>query len=337
MTDRERQPAHLLLAADIGNSKTDLVLAAPDGTIVAAVRGGTASHQQIGFERGEAVLLELAARAQTEAGLDPSDRPIADLAMVCAAGADFADEIRRLARRFETLGIGRRVIVRNDTDAALRAGAPDGWGVAVICGAGINAIARSPGGHEARYPSLGSISGDWGGGLGLGSAALFAAVRARDGRGPRTSLEQLVPARFGLRRPLDVTMAIYRERLPRERLVDLAPDIFAAAATDTVARELVDRLANEVVTMAVATMRRAGILRRRPPVVLAGGIFRTDSARFHERIRAGIEAAAPGAAIDRLTVPPIVGAGLLALDAVTPGGIATLSAAVALRTSLPEL
>lgn len=324
----------LLLAADIGNSKSDVALVRADGSLLAAVHGPTASHQRVGFEQGRAVLLDLAVQLRRAAGLDPDARPVADAAVVCAAGADFRDEIRTLAAGFEHVGIARSVTVRNDTDAALRAGAPEGWGIAVICGAGINCVGRSPDGREARYPSLGSISGDWGGGLGIGSAALFAAVRARDGRAPRTELERLVPVRFGLRRPLDVTMALYRDRLPRERLADLAPDVFAAAPTDEVARGIVTRLADEIVTMAAATMRRAGILRRHPPVVLAGGIFRTQDADFHGRIREGIAAAAPGARIACLDAPPILGAALLALDATDPSGLAPAPAAARLREGL---
>ena len=38
----------LLLAVDGGNSKTDVALLGTDGVVVAAIRGGTVSHQQVG-------------------------------------------------------------------------------------------------------------------------------------------------------------------------------------------------------------------------------------------------------------------------------------------------
>jgi N-acetylglucosamine kinase-like BadF-type ATPase len=305
----------LLLAADVGNSKTDLALLRADGSLVAAVRGQTASHQRVGMDAGADVLDRLAVRARASAGLAPATRPAADLAIVCAAGADFPDEERRLASLVERQGIAQRAVVRNDTHAALRAGAAAGWGVAVVCGAGINCVGRAPDGREARFPALGEISGDWGGGHAIGAAALWAAVRARDGRGPRTALEQVVPARFGLRRPVDVTLAVYRGRLSEGRLRDLAPDVFAAAgAGDAVARAILDRLADEVVAMAVAALRRLRLLRRDPSVVLAGGVFRADDARFYDRIRDGVERHAPAARIVHLDAPPVLGAALLALD-----------------------
>lgn len=305
----------LLLAADVGNSKTDMVLVRADGTLLAAVRGPTASHQRVGFGPGGDALDELVTRGRAAGGLDPLLRPAADLAVVCAAGADFPDEERRLARLYERRGIASRVVVRNDTHAALRAGSDEGWGVAVVCGAGINCLGVAPDGREARFPALGPISGDWGGGHAIGLAALSAAVRARDGRGPRTTLEQLVPSRFGLRRPVDVTLAVYRGRLGDAHLRDLAPDVFGAAgAGDAVARSIVDRLADEIATMAVAALRRLSLLRREPAVVLAGGLFRVDDPPFFDRIRDGVTRKAPRARIIRLAAPPVLGAALLALD-----------------------
>ena len=308
----------LLLAADVGNSKTDVVLLHPDGVLLAAVRGPTASHQRVGMDAGTGMLRVLVDRARAVAGLAPADGPAASLAVICAAGADFRDEIARLTELYRGAGVARDVHVRNDTDAVLLAGSPVEWGVAVVCGAGINCLGIAPGGREARYPALGPISGDRGGGAWLGAEALAAAVRGRDGRGPRTELERLVPARFGLGRPLDVTMAIYRGRLARGRVRDLAPDVFAAAvAGDAVARSIVDALADEIVLMAGAIVRRLRIARREPPVVLGGGVFRADDPAFFERIAAGLRGVAPGATVHRLEAPPVLGA---ALAAIATGG-----------------
>lgn len=324
--------ARVLLAADVGNSKTDVVLFRPDGTLLAAARGRSASHQAVGMEAGAQQLLALARDVRRAAGLDapaiPGAQPVipdgqvaapaipaADLAVVCAAGADLRADVERLRRRYLRDGVGTAVLIANDTHAALRAGTDAGWGIAVVCGAGINCIGVAPDGREARFPALGATSGDWGGGGDLGAAALWSAIRGRDGRGPRTALERLVPDRFGLGRPLDVTMSIYRGRLPEERLADVAPDVFAAAAVgDLVARALLDRLADEVVAMTRSVARRLRLARSRPPVVLAGGVFRADDAAFLDRIRDGLDRAVSGAPVTVLDVPPVVGAALLALD-----------------------
>ena len=63
------------------------------------------------------------------------------------------------------------------------AGTEEPDAVAVVCGTGINCIGVRADGAHARFPALGAISGDWGGGWYLGEQALWHAARAVDGRG----------------------------------------------------------------------------------------------------------------------------------------------------------
>jgi hypothetical protein len=86
-----------------------------------------------------------------------------------------------------------------------------------------------------------------------------------------------------------------------------------------VAREIVDRLADELATMATALIRRLHLTRLDPEVVLAGGVFRTDDPDFYGRIEAGIQGVAPRARTARLTAPPVLGAALLGLDRLAGG------------------
>jgi N-acetylglucosamine kinase-like BadF-type ATPase len=304
-----------VLAVDGGNLKTDLALVARDGRVLAAIRGPSISHQAVGLHAGTATLVELVAEAARRGGVDPDARPLAEIAVFTVAGADFRRHETMLHREYSGLCIAGSVVVRNDAFAPLRAGT-DGVGVAVICGAGMNCAGVSRTGRTARFPALGDISGDWGGGGALGLAALWHAIRGRDGRGPSTVLSRVVPAHFGLNRPLAVTVALEEKRLRFGRLRELAPLVFdAAAGGDAVARSIVDRQADEIVAMATTIIGRLGMRRAAVPVVLAGGVTRTDEPLFWARIRAGITALAPRAAVSRLDRPPVVGAALLGLDA----------------------
>ena len=301
----------MILAVDGGNSKTDLALVNANGSLSAFVRGPTISHQQVPFPVALERLTHLADEARRDAG---ADGPW-EIGVFCLAGADFASDLRALEREIGGLGLVARLVVRNDAFAALRAGAPSGWGIVLVCGAGVNAVGTAPDGRRARLPAVGDISGDWGGGQGIGLAALGAAVRARDGRGPATSLARLVPAHFGLGRPIDVTRAVYDERLSGRRLEELAPLVFeAAAAGDPVARGMVDRLADELAVMATAIARRLRLARREVDVVLSGGVFRTSEPGFYARLGAQLRAGVPGARLVRLASPPVLGAALLGLD-----------------------
>ena len=307
------RPAAAILAVDGGNSKTDVALLAHDGRLLAAVRGPTISHQQVGLAAGTELLIALAREARARAGLD--DASAAEIGAYALAGADTRADIRRLTATLAATGLARETFVENDAFAPVRAGSDRGWGVGVICGAGVNAGGIAPDGRRARLAAYGDISGDWGGGRDLGAAALGAAVRARDGRGPRTTLETLVPAHYGLARPLDLTNAIEHDRMPHERLRELSPVVFAAArGGDAVARSILDRMADEVATMALAIIRRLHLTRRDVEVILAGGVFRAQDPGFEARIASGVHVGALLARIHRLDAPPVLGPALLGID-----------------------
>jgi N-acetylglucosamine kinase-like BadF-type ATPase len=304
-----------ILAVDGGNSKTDAALVAADGEVLAAVRGPGASHQGLGVAGAMEALEALVAAACGGAGLDPDERPIAQVGVWCLAGLDLPADDAIMEPEITGRGWSRDTVLRNDTFAVLRAGTERTWGVGVVVGAGMNCAGVAPGGAQARFPALGPLSGDWGGGHLLGVAAVGAALRAEDGRGPATSLQRLVPEHFGLPSVLAVVEAIYLQRIDEGRVLELPPLVFAAAAAgDRAAAELVGRQADEVVIMATAAIRRLGLADRDPDVVLGGGIFQGEDPAFLERIRAGITAVAPAARLRRLAAPPVVGAALLGLD-----------------------
>jgi N-acetylglucosamine kinase-like BadF-type ATPase len=321
----------LVLAVDGGNSKTDVALVGEDGRLRAAMRGPTISHQAVGLEEGMARLGRLVAEVR------PLGSDI-DVGVFALAGADFPSDVRLLKRSIFRLGVARDITVVNDTQAALRAGSRRPWGIALICGQGVNGVGVAPDGRVARFDGVGDISGDWGGGTSLGEAAQAAAVRARDGRGPRTSLEQLVPAHFGLASPGAMVRALYSGQIPSERLGELSPVVFAAAVNgDAVARSIVDRLADELGVMAAALIRRLRLDRLDPDVVLAGSVFHADDAAFHERLGRAIRVAAPAARVVRLEAPPVLGSALLGLDRLrdaAPSAAATAAMADAIRASI---
>jgi len=308
-----------VLAVDGGNSKADVALVAADGTLLAAVHGPSISHQAVGLEVGMANLQRLARQAADEAGQPGGALPIADAGMYCLAGADYPEDVHMLARAIGELGLTTDLDVRNDTLGALRAGTHQPWGVVLVCGRGVNGAGVAPGGRTIRFDGVGTYSGDWGGGGGLGLAAIAAAVRSRDGRGPWSRLEASVPAFFGVASPQELTKGLYLEQLSTHRITELAPLVFeAAAAGDEVARGILDRLVDELVAMARALIHRLGLELLEPEVVLAGGVFKNTDEAFADRLEQGILAIAPHAAIRRLDAPPVLGAALLRLDELSP-------------------
>jgi N-acetylglucosamine kinase-like BadF-type ATPase len=187
--------------------------------------------------------------------------------------------------------------------------------VAVTCGAGINCVGVAPGGQTTRFLSLGPISGDWGGGHGLGVESLWHAVRAEDGRGPATALTGAVAAHFGVGTATEVTLGIHLGRFKEYALTGLAPVLLAVARDgDPVAADLVRRQAVEIACMALTAMRRLGLAGLATPVVLGGGLLMARDPLLTAAITEEITAGAPQATVRIVDVPPVAGAALLGLD-----------------------
>jgi N-acetylglucosamine kinase-like BadF-type ATPase len=308
-----------VIAVDGGASKTDLAVVRDDGVLLAAVRGGGSNPHHIGVDGCVDLIADLYARAVEIAGPDP----LPAFAVYVLAGADLPEEVATLQAKFAERVWSAACLVRNDTYGVLRAGTSRDWGVGVVCGAGINAVGVAPDGREVRFPALGPLSGDWGGGLDLGIAAVGAANRDEDGRGPATALGQLIPAHFGMALPSEVAGAVHRKQLDEARLAQLTRVVFTAAdAGDAVAGALVDRLAAEVVVLVTSTLARLDLDTADVDVVLGGGLLQAGNPRLDRAIDSGLANLRPRVSTIRTTSPPIVGAALLALDQLGSGAAA---------------
>jgi N-acetylglucosamine kinase-like BadF-type ATPase len=302
-----------VLAVDGGNSKTDVAVLDDTGRVLGTWRGPGASFTPLTHDRSVADLHTSVRAAAVAAGIEA--RPVADVGVFCLAGADLPADDRRILRAVRELGLVSDPLLRNDTFAVLRAGAPRGWGVAVVCGAGFNATGVGPDGRVVRFPALGPISGDSGGGQEIGIAAVGACVKAGDGRGPHTALERAVPAFFGLRSPRQVMVGLHTGKLDESRLYDLAPTVLGAANEgDTVATAIVERQADEAAVLVNTALRRLRLRRSDADVVLGGGVARARSPIFMHRLERLVLEYAPDVRIAVVDEPPVVGAALLGLD-----------------------
>lgn len=323
-----------VLAVDGGNSKTDVALLAADGSVLAHVRGAGSNPQTVGVDAARATLTKLVDVVRERARL-AGDGPAAEVAALCLAGADLPEEVARTTAWAGGLGWARRVVVETDIVAILHASPHAQNAVAVVCGGGINAIGLR--GAAVRFPALGTLTGDWGGGMQLAMEVMFAASRAEDGRGPATVLADAVCALWGTDSVRDAAEAVHTGRIAFDRLHELPPLIFtAAAAGDPVAAGLVDRLADEVAGMAAACLRRLDVGSGPATVLLGGGVLLANAETIVPAVRrrlappeAGVAsgvAARPssgeeaGVEVGLITAPPIVGAAVFGFGVGQPAG-----------------
>lgn len=304
----------LVLAVDGGNFKTDLALARADGETLALVRGPQSSPHHLGIDGCVRVLEDLLASALHDAGMPNGHGPAADVAQLLLAGVDFPSEEAEVHSAVSERRLARKVSVGNDTYAVLRAGTERGWGVAIVCGSGINCLGVAPDGRHTRFPALGDITGDWGGGYDVGLAGVSAAARSEDGRGPRSSLEQAIPAHFGLTTPTELAEAIHRRKIPMATVTELAPVVVAEARSDPVAAGIMERLADEIAALTRVALERLALTGEAVEVLLGGGLVHAADGPLVEAVASRVREVAPAAAVKSTSSPPIVGAALLGLD-----------------------
>jgi N-acetylglucosamine kinase-like BadF-type ATPase len=283
------------VAIDGGNSKTALVAFDATGRLLAnAVGAGTGG----GPDEFAAVVGAL----WRASGIDTA---AVGGCVAAIAGLDFAEDAIGFERRLAALFPAAESHVTNDAVAVLWSGVGDGHGVALVCGAGLNAVANGPAGL-ARVPALGWPSGDWGGADALGREAVRIGARSADGRGPASVLEAMVLERVGLPSFEAVARGV-RDGVLGVGVDQLARLLTAAAASgDRPALEAVDRAAAEADALVGVVTRRAWAgraVRAGTPAVLAGGVFTADV--FGHAVTAALERR--GFAPRRLRHRPVTG------------------------------
>ena len=209
------------IAVDGGNSKTHLALVRRDGEVLALVRGPRSSPQRIGLDGCLDVLGEMLGEAVRDAGLATSDGALAEVGRVLLAGADLPVEEQALQEALSARRWARRMTVANDTFGVLRAGSEAGWGVAVVCGAGVNCVGVAPDGRETASPR--SVDHRR---LGRGRGRRLGRPGGRGSRGrrarPAHQSQVAIPPHFGSETP-GAGRGDPLRRIHADRLLEVAP------------------------------------------------------------------------------------------------------------------
>ena len=177
------QPA--VLAVDVGNSKTDLALVAADGTVLGAVRGPSGSHQAVGLDRAIATLRRLAVRGRPR-GRPRRGRRRSPRSGRSAWPASTPRATSAGSRRRPRRGRPRdELLLRNDVvrhPPGRRARSAGAWRSWPAPGRTRHGVGPDRPDRPVRRPRrhLGRLRRH------RPARALRAAVRGRDGRGPRT-------------------------------------------------------------------------------------------------------------------------------------------------------
>jgi N-acetylglucosamine kinase-like BadF-type ATPase len=298
-----------LLGVDIGSSKTHALIADAHGRPLGLGHAGAGNHEGVGYAGMGQALGTALEGALAAAGVALHQIAAAGLGV---SGYDWPSQTPRMRATVREAGLGMPFAVVNDTVLGLLAGAPEGWGVALVSGTGCNCCGRDRSGRTARVTGEGGLFGEFGGGGDLAMRAVQCVSRAWSRRGPPTLLSELLVAALGARDVEDLLEGLAVGRL-RAR-ADLAPLVFqAAAAGDLAAQQAVEWAGRALADLALGVVRQLDLAGETFDLVLIGSMF-NGGAPLVDPLRADLHAEAPGARLVRLQAPPVVGAVLLALE-----------------------
>lgn len=194
------------------------------------------------------------------------------------AGAGGRDTAIRISAAVEA-ATGVKSVIVGDFIAAHWACFGDRPGIVLMAGTGSVCFGHNGTGGHALVGGHGPILGDEGSAWWIGKEAASAVLRAQDGRGPETSLTQLFDDGTGLH---SLTRAGVTLVTDRRALALKAPLVDEAAQHDGVARDILERAAHELASLAsAASQRLPGV-----PIRGFGGVFSsaTIRARFREEL-----------------------------------------------------
>jgi N-acetylglucosamine kinase-like BadF-type ATPase len=303
-----------VLGVDAGGTKTIAVVADVTGQVQGYGKSGPANFQDCGVVRAAEEIRLAVQAAAGQAGVDPSC-----FQAVCygVSGADRPKDFKTVMGITHPLTPCPIFRLENDTIIALRAGTPDGVGIAVVAGTGSNTIGRTARGEKLQVGGLGRLSGDFGSAGQLAEAAIVASIMGQDGRSPYTMLTNKITTHLGIEKIEDIIEFFFhdadRSALP---VGSLAPLVFETASEgDKVAQSILREAGSKLGDALRVIIDRLFAHEEDLTVVFGGSIFQraTNLTLFEALVRSCREHR-PKTRFVRLQVEPVLGAVAFAFD-----------------------
>jgi N-acetylglucosamine kinase-like BadF-type ATPase len=306
----QRKTMRYFLGVDVGSSKTHALLADENGQAVGFGTAGAGNWQGVGYDGLQAALHKAVDAACAMADIQKDEIAGAGFGV---AGYDFPSTDRQPhLETLATLGLVCPVDVVNDGINGLLAAAPNGIGVSLAAGSGVNCCGRGPNGEEGRIVGNGVPFGEFGGGSQIVWKGLHQVNYAWIQRIPPTALTQIYLDAVGASDVLDLMDGLSYMRYQLSHTI--AVEIFAAAQNgDAAALDVVHWTAEELAWLAMSVTRQIGMEAAKVEIVLSGSIFKAGEILI-KPMQAQILEHVPQAQFTHLTVPPVVGATLLGME-----------------------
>lgn len=302
--------APYFLGADLGGTKTHIMIADETGRVIGFGEGGPGNHEGVGYNVVRESLHHAGRLAFSSAGITPDRITGAGFGI---GGYDWPRQKEPHVNVINSLGLGGRFELVNDTVLGILAGSPRLWGIAVVSGTGCNCW-----GWDQTRTHIGHVTG---GGVDFGEFAgaseLIFKTKSTLSKmwslaGPSTALADVFCRRYSVDNLEDLLQGILCQDF------DLSPSdaplVFEVARTgDPVAIDLIRWAGRELANLACAVIRQLHFEEEQFDLVQIGSMF-DGSPLLTEEMKRVILAHAPGANFIRLKEHPVLGAVLLGME-----------------------
>lgn len=250
-----------------GGTRSTAIVLGDDGAQLARVEGTAGLVPANDPVSAGRTLILVAREALAAAGV-----PAPAEALCCAlAGAGRAAAREPLAMALRGAGIARHIAIVTDAEGAMHDAFGDRPGILLVSGTGSVSWGRAADGRAARAGGWGLLIGDEGSGYSIAVEAMRAVARATDGRGPETALQKRLIRAVGCGSAEELIP--WAARGSKGTIASLAPTVAELAATDAVARDIIEAAARHLARHFIALHERLAPWGEAAPLALGGGLL----------------------------------------------------------------
>jgi len=302
---------HYYLGADLGSTKTHTLIVDETGRALGFGESGPANYESVGYDGMFRSTQDGVERALRAAGLQKEDISGAGFGI---SGYDWTSEYEANIAVLDRLGLRAPYKFVNDAVPGLVAGAEEGWGVVVVSGTGSNCRGWDrEHKREGRVTGHGTLMGEGAGASELMHRCMQIIGYSWTKRLPKTALSDAIIAYAGAKDLEDLMRGYttYEYQIGAEA----ARIVFRVAEEgDEVAQDLLRWAGTELGEMANGVIRQLEFENLAFDVVMTGSMFE-GGPRLIEPMCETIQKLASKARFVRLSLPPVIGAVMLGLEA----------------------
>jgi len=299
-----------VIGIDQGFTKTHSAISDENGNILAACKTDGAEQHITGLDYQVCKILETVRNLLKQTGIKEQDVSILFGGL---SGIDWPEEPAIMENQIKTYISCKEVYVVNDSIVALRGGTSRKYGAIICAGTGANCAVISPEGEMFTYGFY--MENAIQGGSALGRHVMDIVFKSAVGRIRPTVLTDKVMKNFGIY-DMDVLVRSYVEnRLPAEKITNLAIDLFVSAYEgDEVSVSLIRWYGLQLAGLVNAKVQQFHMEENEFETIVSGSIFKGPGTLLQDVVDMEIHAVCPRAVIVNAKYEPVVGAIKLALE-----------------------